>query len=261
MTGREVRLSSIFREDGRAVVVALDHGGIAGPLPGIEDPRETVRACVEGGADAILTTRGVVKAALPEWRRQTSIILRATGGFTTLGGGFEEELISTPQAALAAGAACLALTVKFGHPREGHFISKASLVADECAALGLPLMIEALLGVPGMKAGDPEGIMVAARAAQELGADIVKTRYTGSPESFRRVTAGCPVPVLILGGEAGRGAEALFSEVRDSLEAGGRGVAIGRALWSSGQSKAMVEALVGLVHEDWSLAQALGHLA
>jgi DhnA family fructose-bisphosphate aldolase class Ia len=260
MTGKDVRLSSIFREDGRAVVVALDHGGIAGPMPGIEDPAATVRACVEGGADAVLATRGVVQAALREWRRETSIILRATGGFTTLGGGFEEELISSPAAALAAGASCLAVTVKFGHPREGDFIRQASLAIDACGALGLPVMVEALLGVEGMKPTDPEGNKLAARAAQELGADIVKACYTGSVKSFRALTAGCPAPVLILGGEAGRDHEGLFRDILDSLEAGGRGVAIGRALWSGGRTRAMVEAMVGLVHEGWTLAQALAHL-
>ena len=64
MIGRDIRMGQIFRKnDGRSVVVALDHGGIAGPLAGIEEPREVVRACVAGGADAILATRGVVKAS------------------------------------------------------------------------------------------------------------------------------------------------------------------------------------------------------
>ena len=41
---------------------------------------------------------------------------------------------------------------------------------------------------------------LAARVAAELGADLVKTVYTGDPESFREVTRGCPVPVVVAGG-------------------------------------------------------------
>ena len=41
----------------------------------------------------------------------------------------------------------------------------------------------------------------AARVGAELGADIVKVTYSGSPESFHEVVQGCFVPVVIAGGE------------------------------------------------------------
>ena len=56
--GKSIRMNSIFRKStGRSVVVAIDHGGIAGPISGIENPKEVLKQCIEGGADAILTTR------------------------------------------------------------------------------------------------------------------------------------------------------------------------------------------------------------
>ncbi len=261
MIGREVRMRQLFRRgDGRSVMVALDHGGIAGPVKGIEDPAAVVRACVEAGADSILATRGVVKAALGEWDRGTSIMLRLTGGFTVPGGGFEEELICSPETALAYGSAGVAMTVKFGHRREGEFTKQASLAVGDCERLGLPVMIEAMCKVEGKKANDPESIKLAARAAQEIGADIVKTYYTGDPASFRLVVEGCPVPILILGGEKNDSVESLFRDVKDSLDAGGAGIAIGRNIWAGGNTKAMVEAMVGLVHEGWSVERALKHV-
>jgi len=256
--GSEIRMRQILRRsDGRAVVVALDHGGIAGPIAGIEDPAAVVRACVEGGADAVLATRGVAKAALGEWDRGTALLLRLTGGFTVLGGGFEEELICEPATAAAYGAAGVAMTVKFGHAREGYFIRQASLAICECERLGLPVMIEAIGVAAGKRPTDPACVRLAARAAQELGADIVKAHYTGDPESFRAVVSGCPAPVLVLGGEKAEGPEPLFRDVYDSLLAGGAGVAIGRNVWGGGDALAMVEALVGLVHEGWSVERAM----
>ncbi len=259
--GKSVRLASIFRRDtGRAVIVALDHGGIAGPIAGIVKPAEVVRACVAGGADAILATRGVVNASEGEWDRRTSIILRLTGGFTVLGGRFEEELISSVETALCFGAAAAAVTVKFGHEREGAFTRQASLVADSCDRWGLPLMIEAMAKGKEMKSADPRGIALASRAAQEIGADIVKTYYTGSPESFHEVVEGCPVPIVILGGEKADTIEQVFADVHGSIEAGGRGIAIGRNIWQQGNTQSMVEAMVGLVHEGWTVKQALAHV-
>ena len=259
--GKGIRRTSIFRRStGRTVIVALDHGGIAGPIAGIERPAEVVRACREGGADAILATRGVLNASEGEWDRSMSVILRLTGGFTVLGGKFEEEVISSPEAALALGAAAVAVTVKFGHEREGEFTRQASFVADSCDRWGLPLLIEAMAKAKDLKASDPRGVSLAARAAQEIGAEIVKTYYTGDQESFRKVVEGCPVPIVILGGEKSDTLEAVFRDVHDSLEAGAKGIAIGRNIWQHGKTKAMVEAMGGLVHENWTTAQAMAHV-
>ncbi|HEY9054617.1 MAG TPA: 2-amino-3,7-dideoxy-D-threo-hept-6-ulosonate synthase [Rectinemataceae bacterium] len=261
MIGASVRMNRIFsKADGKAVIVAIDHGGIAGPVPGIVRPSDVVGSCVKAGADAILATRGLAQASEGEWDRGTGLILRLTGGFTVLGGGFEEELICDPETALRSGADAVAMTVKFGHKREGAFIKQASLAAAACSAWGLPVMIEAMAKQEGKKANDPEGIRLAARAAQEIGADMVKTYYTGDPDSFRLVTEGCPVPVIILGGEKNDSLKSLFEDVYWSIQAGGAGVAIGRNIWAHGRTTAMVEAMNGLVHGAWSVAQALEHL-
>jgi DhnA family fructose-bisphosphate aldolase class Ia len=258
--GKSVRLASIFRRGtGRTVIVALDHGGIAGPIEGIVKPAETVRACREGGADSILATRGVVNASAGEWDRSMSVILRLTGGFTVLGGRFEEELISSAETALAFGAAAAAVTVKFGHEREGDFTRQASFVADSCLRWGLPLMVEATAKGKDLKPTDARGVSLASRAAQEIGADIVKTHYTGDPESFRAVVEGCPAPVVILGGEKSDTVEQVFTDVYWAMQAGAKGVAIGRNVWQHGRTKAMVEALVGIVHGNWTVRQAMDH--
>lgn len=260
MYGKSIRMNRIFRKsDGRTVVVAVDHGGIAGPVPGIVHPAEVVRDCVSAGADAILATRGLVRASVGEWDRNVAIILRITGGFTVLGGGFEEELICEPNTAAAYGSDAVAMTVKFGHKREGDFIRQASLAVGECEALGMPVMIEAMAKAEGKKANDPENIKLAARAAQEIGADIVKTYYTGDPDSFHKVVEGCPVPVVILGGEKNDSLKSLFEDVYWSIQAGGAGIAIGRNIWSQGRTTTMIEAMNGLVHGGWTVEQAIKH--
>lgn len=261
MYGKTLRLNRILnRKDGRSVVVAIDHGGIAGPVKGIESPASVIADCVAAGADAVLATRGIVRAAMGEWDRGTSVILRLTGGFTVLGGGFEEELICAPSSAVAYGADAVAMTVKFGHKREGDFTRQASLAIGECEALGMPVMIEAMAKMEGKKSNDPENIKLAARAAQEIGADIVKTYYTGDPDSFRNVVEGCPVPIVILGGEKNDSLQSLFNDVYWSIQAGGAGIAIGRNIWAQGRTRAMVEAMNGLVHSGWTVEQALAHV-
>ena len=259
--GKQIRMNAIFRKNsGRSVIVAIDHGGIAGPMKGIENPADVMRACVQGGADAVLTTRGFLKASIDEWDRNTALILRLTGGFTVLGGNFEEELISSTEAALYYGASGAAVTVKFGHEREGAFIKQASLAADSCEKWGMPMMIEAMARGKGIKPSDREGLKLASRAAQEIGADIVKILYTGDAGSFKSVIDGCPAPVVILGGIKAEHVKDMFQDVYDSLKAGAAGIAIGRNIWQHDNTKAIVEAMVGLVHEGFSVQQALDHL-
>ena len=259
--GRTLRMNSIFKkETGKSVIVAIDHGSIAGPMEGINNPPALIEACVKGGADAVLTTRGFVKASAQAWDRNLGLILRLTGGFTVLGGKFEEELISSPETALAYGAAGAAVTVKFGHEREGEFIKQASLAADICERWGVPLMIEAMAKGKDLKSTDPKGVKLAARAAQEIGGDLIKTYYTGDPDSFAEVVAGCPAPIVILGGEKSDSLEALFNDVYYSVQAGGKGIAIGRNIWQFPKVQFMIEAMAGLVHENWTVKQALKHV-
>ncbi|MBI9106584.1 MAG: hypothetical protein JEZ04_07530 [Spirochaetales bacterium] len=260
-TGKTIRMNSIFRKDtGKTVIVAIDHGGIAGPMKGINEPAKLIQDCVDGGADAVLTTRGFLRAAEGAFDRSLGLILRLTGGFTVLGGGFEEEMITSVDTALRYGSAGAAVTVKFGHQREGFFTKQASLVADSCEEWGLPLMVEAMAKGKDLKSTDPAGVRLASRAAAELGADIIKTYYTGDPDSFAEVIEGAMVPVVILGGAKTDSIEDVFSDVFYSIQAGGSGIAIGRNIWQHENTKAMIEAMSGIVHEDWTVKQAMAHI-
>ncbi|MBT3275367.1 MAG: fructose-bisphosphate aldolase [Spirochaetales bacterium] len=259
--GKQIRMNSIFRKDtGNSVIVAIDHGGIAGPMEGINDPAQLIHDCVHGGADSVLTTRGFARAAGSAWERSTSLILRLTGGFTVLGGKFEEEMISSADAALLYGASGTAATIKFGHEREGEFTKQTSLLADSCERWGIPLMIEAMAIGKDLGKADPRGIKLAARAAAEVGADIVKTYYTGDPDSFHEVVKGCPVPIVVLGGEKSDSVEIVFKDVHGAMQAGAKGLAIGRNIWQHENTRGMIEAMAGLVHENWTVAQAMTHV-
>ena len=103
-------------------------------------------------------------------------------------------------------------------------------------------------------------VQVAARKAAELGADVVKTAYTGDPESFKAVIASTFIPVVILGGEKSDDRSVLQS-VRDSLEAGGSGVAFGRNVWKHPNPSGMVRALVDSIHKNMGVEDALKEVA
>ena len=87
-------------------------------------------------------------------------------------------------------------------------------------------------------------------------------RETGDVASFPacKVVEGCPVPIVIFCGEKSEILTRVFADVHASLQAGAKGIAIGRNIWQHGKTRLMVEAMVGLVHENWTVAQALAHV-
>jgi class I fructose-bisphosphate aldolase len=100
----------------------------------------------------------------------------------------------------------------------------------------------------------------AARVGAEMGADIVKVPYTGSPESFRDVVEGCASPVVIAGGEKMESDEQVLRMVRDAVDAGGAGASIGRNVFQHPSPAAMVKAIAAIVHGGATVAEAMGIL-
>ena len=69
---------------------------------------------------------------------------------------------------------------------------------------GIPLIVEATLwGSRHTDKKDAEAVQHMCRMAYELGADAIKTEYTGDVESMRQVISSVGVPVLTLGGARG----------------------------------------------------------
>jgi fructose-bisphosphate aldolase/2-amino-3,7-dideoxy-D-threo-hept-6-ulosonate synthase len=104
---------------------------------------------------------------------------------------------------------------------------------------------------------DVDVVKFAARAGAELGADIIKTNYTGDIDSFKEVTKGCPVPVIIAGGPKMNTTRDVLIMVKDSIEAGGVGTSIGRNVFQSENPTKLVKAFSMIIHDDASVDEAL----
>jgi class I fructose-bisphosphate aldolase len=244
---KTVRLNHIFSSDKRTVVIAMDHGlpGMA-PLGHLTHPEELLQQIRAGGADAILTTPGIA-AHYAEHIGRLGLIIRLDGGATTLADSFGEmRLIASVEDALRLGADAVAVMGFCGTADEGVSLERLGKVATECRALGMPLMAEMLpLGYQGKP--NVQQVVAAARIGAEMGADIIKTKYVGSPEEYNEVTQTCFVPVLTLGGSA-RSSDEVLSEIHAAMRAGAAGVAVGRNVWQSDDAVSITRLIVNAVH-------------
>lgn len=246
-TAKTIRMNHIFASDGRAVVIAMDHGLPAmSPLGGLKTPGRLLQQIKAGGADAILTTPGIAARFAADIGK-LGLIIRLDGGATTLGNGLGNmQLIASVEDALRLGADAVAVMGFCGTPDESDSLRTLGQVATECRTLGVALMAEMLpLGYQGKP--NVEQVTLTARIGAELGADIIKTKYVGTPETFTEVTETCFAPVLVLGGSA-KSPSAVMTEIHDALAAGSAGVAIGRNVWQSETPAEIVREMVKAVH-------------
>jgi fructose-bisphosphate aldolase/2-amino-3,7-dideoxy-D-threo-hept-6-ulosonate synthase len=105
-----------------------------------------------------------------------------------------------------------------------------------------------------------KSIKIATRAGAELGADIIKTNYTGDMRSFERVVRGCPVPIVIAGGPKMRSDEEFLKMIEEVMKAGARGVAIGRNIFQADDPVKTTKAISMIVHENTSAEDAIEFL-
>ena len=243
------------------IVVAMDHARYFGLIDGLHDPGAVIDAVAEAGADAIMTTFGVVKTHGERLTGRIPTILRLDGGTSQYRdawrGATEWSLLHSVEDARALGVDAVCLMYFMGSEVEMDTLEIVASVASECLEDGLPVMVEALpCPHPRLPHPDTPGPMAdACRIAFEHGADVLKTYYTGSADGFRRVTEGCPAPVLIAGGPRMDTEHEMLEVVHGAVTAGAKGVVFGRNIWQSANPAAIVRALGHIIHEGGSPAE------
>lgn len=246
-TGKQIRLNHIFAGDGRAVVVAMDHGmpGMT-PLANLTDPGRLLGQLTAGGADAILTTPGIAAHFAGHFGK-LGLIMRLDGAATMFSDSINEmKLIASVEDALIMGADAVAVMGFCGTLDETNSLEILGKVAVECRRLGVPLLAEMLPMGFGAKTTVTQ-LVQAARIGAEMGADIVKLPYVGPAEAYQAVTETCFAPVLVLGGSARAAGEAL-AQIGDAMTAGASGVAVGRNVWQQEDATEMTRKIVATVH-------------
>lgn len=252
--GKNLRYWRIFDSGTqRTVIVAMDHGLFMGPVKGLTKPLETVRKVLRAGANALIVSPGIVKCIVPELQGKAGLILRVDGAVTVYGPQpYCIRRIARVEQALKMGADAVIAMGYVGAPGEHEILRNLSIIARDCEEHGILLLAE-MIPVKSEKIKDPfnvEAVSLAARVGAEIGADIIKTYYTGDKETFREVVEGCPVPIVVAGGPKMESEEKVLKIVREAIEAGSAGVAFGRNIWQSDDAKSITRAIAKIVHGD-----------
>ncbi len=232
MSGKELRLRRMFpTENGRLFSVPLDHSLTMGPIAGLERLTPLVQQLQEGGVTALIVHKGAVRSIRNALLPGTLLGIHLAASTTLSGDSSHKHRAGSVAEAVRLGADFISTQVNFGVPGEGAMLQDLGGLAEETAALGMPLLVMAYVKAKGREY-EPEAIAHACRAAADLGADVVKTSFTGK-DTFGRVIRAVDVPVLVGGGQKLESEEDLMRLVQDSLATGARGICIGRNLFQT----------------------------
>jgi len=247
--GMKNRFSRIVRpEDGRAVMLAVDHGYFLGPTSGLEVPRKTIEPLLPY-ADSIMLTRGVLRTSVDPGT-DTPVVLRVSGGTSILKELSNEEITVSIEDAIRLNASALALSIFVGSEHERETLVSLARLVDEGEKYGIPVL--AVTAVGKEMARDARYLGLCCRIAAELGAHLVKTYYC---EEFENVVESCPIPVIIAGGKKTPEIEALQLTF-DVVQKGAVGVDMGRNIFQSDSPVGMIRAVRAIVHEKATVEEA-----
>ena len=264
--GKEIRLRKIL-PDGKAVVFAFDHGVEHGPKdfpPQHVNPEVIISKVVAAGVDAIMMLSGIARLTYRIWGGKVPIIIKVTSK-TNLRPENERLLQSVfgyVEDAIALGADAVAATVYWGSPYEDVMLERWFAVREAAESYGYPALQLAYPRGPEIKDRYHVDIVrYGARAAAESGADLIKTYFTGSKETFAEVVkAASGVPVLMSGGPRTSTPLEFLRHVKAVMDAGGKGVVVGRNVFQSNNPEGMVKAISKVVHEGLDPNEAIKYL-
>jgi len=252
--GKKIRLNRVLGgSEHRALVVAFDHALVLGPIPGTEDPLGKIRQFTQANVDALLLNLGLIRqfANSTITGRIPALIARLdwTTVWSAIGqngsGALHSALLARPEEALRLGADAVLtyLVVGTGDAEfEMKEITRNAEVARECERVGIPLIVESLArGKDVQNPGDPKWLNLHTRMAVELGADVVKTDYSGDTSSMRSVVEKCPIPILVLGGSRHASDKHALDVVREVAAAGAAGVFFGRNVFQADNMSSFLE--------------------
>lgn len=260
--GKNVRMERIVdRATGNCVIVPMDHGISIGPTDGLYDMKGTVDAVANGGATAIVMHKGIVRFSHRASGKDIGLILHLSASTDMGKTSNSKVLVASVAEAIKMGADAVSMHVNVGAETEPEMLSDLGMISEECQEWGIPLLVMAYPRGPEIKDPlDPQLVAHSARVATEIGADIVKCSYTGDIDSFRDIVRGTLAPVVIAGGPKVESDEEMLMMVKDSLEAGGKGVSIGRNIFQHKNVEGITRAVSDIVLRGYEVEEALKNI-
>lgn len=231
-------------------LVPLDHSVTAGPIASKDGAQRIIETVSRNGADGVVIHSGRVRFIDPDLFHDLSLIVHLSASTAQAPDSNEKVLVSAVEQAVALGADMASVHVNLGADTESTQLADLGRVAARCTEWGMPLM--AMIYPRGPRITDstsPDLVAHAASIAADLGADVVKTTYTGSIDTMSDVVDTCPIPLVVAGGPQVDDDSAVASSVAAMMRSGAAGVAVGRNVFQARDVATVTRQIASVVHD------------
>ena len=264
MLGKEVRMSRLVNpKSNKMMAITVDHAtsrGIA-PLTGLHHVQDTIDKIILGGPDAMTLTKGIAEHCMWNHAGEVAMLMKISNYSPVAP--TKDTIFGTVDEAIRMGADAVSMGCMTLGDFQGEQFEAIGRVSEECMRKGMPLIGHVYPKGESVKPEDRTAWENCVRSACELGMDIIKTTYTGDPESMAKVVATVPSTfrIVIQGGDACKTLDDYLQMTRDAMDCGVGGVTMGRFVWDYKDVTALVIALRYIIHEGYSVKEAKELLA
>ena len=267
MLGKAVRMSRLVNpKSNKMMAITVDHAisrGIA-HMTGLHSIQDTIDKIILGKPDAMTMTKGIAEHCMWQHAGKVSILLKASNYSPVAP--TKDTIFGSVDEAIRMGADAISMGAMTLGDFQGEQFEAIGKFSEECMAKGMPLIGHVYPkgeSVPVDQRASWENIAYCVRSACELGMDIVKTTYTGDPDSMAKALSCVPSSfrVVIQGGDACKTLDDYLVMTREAMDCGVGGVTMGRFVWDYKDVTALVIALRYIIHEGYSVKEAKELLA
>ena len=257
--GKKRRLARLM-SNGKTVIVPIDDSLIFGPKNGLLEIESTIDKIVKSEPNALLGfQRGL--ELVSDKNILMPFIFNLTAS-TVMGQHTKKMVIASVEFAQKNGADCVACHVNFSSRYENEMLHNFATISQECDKLGMPLLAIAYprkevdgrdYNYDDLKEENVDAytelVAHAVRVSAELGADIIKTNYTGTTESFKKVIIAAGGKPVIIAGGAKIPVEDSLKNVEDAMRAGASGISYGRNVFNADDIGTYIMAIKQIVFQ------------
>lgn len=246
--------TTTIEKNGKIYMLAYDQGLEHGPSQDFNkqnaDPKFILDLAVQGEASCVALQYGIAESFYnEEYRSKIPLILKLNGKTKLNSGNYLAADIATVEDAVRLGAVGIGYTINPGQKDEHIGFEKFAKIRAEAEKAGLITILWAYARGPEITDQHAKDVVAyAVRTGAELGADVLKVKYTGDPESFAWAVQSSAGAKVIASGTDNFG-EDYIGDVEKMLTSGAHGIAVGRRVWQDPNAEELSKQLAQVIYK------------
>jgi class I fructose-bisphosphate aldolase len=254
---------SALTRDGKLLILAYDHGLEHGPVdfadvPESANPERTFEAATHPAVTSIAVQKGIAEAYYPSYEEDVDLLMKLNGTSNLWMGEPDSALNCSVEYAYDVGASAVGFTLYGGSNKEIEMAEEFRQIQETARDYELPTVMWSYPRGQGLKNDtSEETIAYATRLALELGADVAKVKYPGNREAMEHAIRMAGKAKVVMSGGSKRSDREFLETVKGAVDAGAKGLAVGRNVWQRENPQEILDALEAVIFEEQSVDSAL----